>query len=76
MDTSVRVIDYIRDFGEYVQTEEGRISASAMLERFLFTPDMQYTPVEKLSGGGKETALSSECTDAGGQCAASGRAIQ
>ncbi len=53
MDTSVRVIDYIRDFGEYVQTEEGRISASAMLERFLFTPDMQYTPVEKLSGGEK-----------------------
>ena len=50
MDNSVRVIDYIKDFGEYVQTEEGKISASAMLERFLFTPEMQYTPVEKLSG--------------------------
>ena len=50
---SVRVIDYIKDFGEYVQTEEGKISASAMLERFLFTPEMQYTPVEKLSGGEK-----------------------
>lgn len=53
MDTGVRVIDYIKDFGEYVQTEEGKISASAMLERFLFTPEMQYTPVEKLSGGEK-----------------------
>ena len=53
MDNSVRVIDYIKDFGEYVQTEEGKISASAMLERFLFTPEMQYTPVEKLSGGEK-----------------------
>ena len=53
MDNSVRVSDYIKDFGEYVQTEEGKISASAMLERFLFTPEMQYTPVEKLSGGEK-----------------------
>lgn len=53
MDTNARVIDYIRDFGEYVQTEEGRLSASAMLERFLFTPEMQYTPVTKLSGGEK-----------------------
>ena len=53
MDNSVRVIDYIKDFEEYVQTEEGKISASAMLERFLFTPEMQYTPVEKLSGGEK-----------------------
>ena len=53
MDNSVRVIDYIKDFGEYVQTEEGKISASAMLELFLFTPEMQYTPVEKLSGGEK-----------------------
>ncbi len=51
MDTSQRVIDYIKDIAEYVQTSEGRISASQMLERFLFTPDMQYTPVAKLSGG-------------------------
>lgn len=53
MNTNARVIDYIKDFGEYVQTEEGRLSASAMLERFLFTPEMQYTPVSKLSGGEK-----------------------
>lgn len=48
-----RVIDYIKDIGEYVQTKEGRITASQMLERFLFTPDMQYTPISKLSGGEK-----------------------
>lgn len=53
MDTDQRVIDYIKDIAEYVQTKEGRISASQMLERFLFTPDMQYTPVSKLSGGEK-----------------------
>ena len=51
MDTDQRVIDYIKDIAEYVQTQEGRISASAMLERFLFTPDMQYTPISRLSGG-------------------------
>ncbi len=51
MDTNQRVIDYIKDIGEYVHTKEGRISASQMLERFLFTPDMQYTPIAKLSGG-------------------------
>nr|WP_317282229.1 ABC-F family ATP-binding cassette domain-containing protein [uncultured Sellimonas sp.] len=53
MDSGQRVIDYIKEIGEYVQTKEGRITASQMLERFLFTPDMQYTPIEKLSGGEK-----------------------
>lgn len=53
MESNQRVIDYIKDIAEYVQTKEGRISASQMLERFLFTPDMQYTPVSKLSGGEK-----------------------
>ena len=53
MDSNQRVIDYIKDIGEYVQTKEGRITASQMLERFLFTPDMQYTPISKLSGGEK-----------------------
>ena len=38
---------------KYVPTKEGRITASQMLERFLFDPAMQYTPVEKLSGGEK-----------------------
>ncbi|MCU6748575.1 ABC-F family ATP-binding cassette domain-containing protein [Faecalicatena acetigenes] len=53
MDTEQRVIDYIREVGEYLPTKEGRISASQMLERFLFNASMQYTPVSKLSGGEK-----------------------
>ncbi len=53
MDDDRRVIDYIRDVAEYIQTKEGQISASQMLERFLFSPDMQYTPVARLSGGEK-----------------------
>ena len=53
MDPSQRVIDYVKDIGEYFKTGEGRISASQMLERFLFTPDMQYAPIGKLSGGEK-----------------------
>lgn len=51
MDENQRVIDYVRDIAEYITTREGKISASAMLERFLFTPDMQYAPIGKLSGG-------------------------
>jgi ATP-binding cassette subfamily F protein uup len=50
-DSNQRVIDYIRDTAEYVVVPEGRISASKMLERFLFTSDMQYAPIGKLSGG-------------------------
>ena len=53
MDDSQRVIDYVKDIGEYIVTREGRISASQLLERFLFTPDMQYAPIGKLSGGEK-----------------------
>ncbi len=51
MDERQRVIDYIRDEAEYVQTSAGRISATKMLERFLFSPDMQYAPIAKISGG-------------------------
>jgi len=53
MDTNQRVIDYVKDIAEYIPTRDGRITASQMLERFLFTPDMQYAPVNKLSGGEK-----------------------
>lgn len=53
MDDGKRVIDYVKDIAEYIQTSEGRVSASAMLERFLFTPDMQYAPIGRLSGGEK-----------------------
>ena len=54
MDTSEKVIDYVKDIAEYIPTKDGRITASQMLERFLFTPDMQYAPIEKLSGGEKK----------------------
>lgn len=53
MDRNLRVIDYIREVAEYIPTKDGKISASMMLERFLFDSAMQYTPVEKLSGGEK-----------------------
>ena len=53
MDGKQRVIDYIRDVAEYIPTRDGKISASMMLERFLFDSAMQYTPVAKLSGGEK-----------------------
>lgn len=53
MDDSQRVIDYVKETAEYVLTKDGRITASQMLERFLFDPAMQYTPIGKLSGGEK-----------------------
>ena len=53
MDPSMRVIDFMRDIAEYVTTPEGRFSASQMLEQFLFPADVQYTPVNRLSGGEK-----------------------
>ena len=48
-----RVIDYVKDTAEYVRTADGLVSASAMLERFLFTAEQQYSPIGKLSGGEK-----------------------
>lgn len=53
MDPKMKVIDYIRNTAEYVRTEEGLVSASAMLERFLFLAEAQYSLIEKLSGGEK-----------------------
>ena len=53
MDGSVKVIDYIRGAAEYVKTKDGSISASQMLERFLFPSSVQYTVIDKLSGGEK-----------------------
>ena len=53
MDNNQRVIDYIKDVADYVPTKDGRITASQMLERFLFDGAMQYTPIGKLSGGEK-----------------------
>jgi len=53
MDPKDRVIDHVKNVAEYVRTEEGLVSASSMLEKFLFTPEQQYSPIEKLSGGEK-----------------------
>ncbi len=50
-DTNQRAIDYIRDVSDYVPTKDGKITASQMLERFLFDGNLQYTPIGKLSGG-------------------------
>ena len=52
-DENTKVIDYIKDIAEYIRTADGLISASAMLERFLFPPEKQYSPIGKLSGGEK-----------------------
>lgn len=51
MDYNMRVIDYIKEVGEFIPVEKGRISASQLLERFLFNAEMQYSPIGKLSGG-------------------------
>ncbi|OUL22680.1 multidrug ABC transporter ATP-binding protein [Nostoc sp. RF31YmG] len=49
-----RVIDYIKEEGEFVQIADGtKITASQMLERFLFPGNQQYAPIHKLSGGEK-----------------------
>ena len=54
MNTSQRVIDYIKDVAEYIPTKDGLISAAKLLEQFLFDSSMQYAPIEKLSGGEKK----------------------
>ena len=54
MNTSQRVIDYIKDVAEYIPTKDGLISASKLMEQFLFDSSMQYSPIEKLSGGEKK----------------------
>ena len=53
MDDSMKVIDYVKEAGEYIQTSDGRITASQMLERFLFEGAIQWSKIEKLSGGEK-----------------------
>ena len=53
LDEKSRVLDYIKETAEYIETVDGLVSATVMCERFLFTPDMQYAPISKLSGGEK-----------------------
>lgn len=54
MNPDQRVIDYVKDTAEYIQTVDGVISATVLLERFLFPPEKQYSPIGKLSGGEKK----------------------
>ncbi len=54
MDPNKRVLDYIRDTAEYVRTPEGSVSASVMLDRFLFPPAVQQQLIRSLSGGEKK----------------------
>lgn len=51
MDPKMRVIEYIRETADRIQTPDGTVTASQMLERFLFTPELQWNRIEKLSGG-------------------------
>lgn len=53
MDPNIKVIDYVKSVAEYIATSDGSITASQMLEKFLFTGAMQYSLIGKLSGGEK-----------------------
>lgn len=53
MDCSLTAIEYIKEAGEYIKTSDGRITASQLMERFLFDGTMQWSKIEKLSGGEK-----------------------
>ncbi len=53
-DADCRVLEYIKNVSDYIETADGtRITAAQMLERFLFPPELQWVPVNKLSGGEK-----------------------
>ncbi len=51
VDTSLRVIDYIKNIAEIIEIQDGKITAAQMLEKFLFTSDVQYNTIARLSGG-------------------------
>lgn len=51
MDEDMRAIDYVRGVAEYIPTNDGKITASALMERFLFDGTMQWSRIGKLSGG-------------------------
>ena len=49
----IKMIDYVKQFGEYVDTVDGKLSASQLLEQYLFSPSMQQQSIKRLSGGEK-----------------------
>lgn len=51
LSSDVTVLDYLKEYGEYLDTNEGKISASVLLENYHFSPNMQRTQVKRLSGG-------------------------
>lgn len=54
LNNDLRVIDFVKEGGEYIPTTDGnKITASTLCERFLFDGTMQYSKIEKLSGGEK-----------------------
>lgn len=57
LDENQRVIDYIESEAKFIKTKDGQISASLMLEKFLFKPSMQYSYIKKLSGGEKRRLI-------------------
>lgn len=50
---NIKMIDYLKSFGEYVETTNGKLSASQMLENYLFPPSIQQQQLSRLSGGEK-----------------------
>lgn len=51
MDISLKVIDYIKETAEYIDTVDGKLSAAQLLEKFLFPPELQWSVIGRLSGG-------------------------
>ncbi len=52
-DQNIKIIDYLKSFGEYIETSEGHLSASQLLEQYLFSPSLQQQRIANLSGGEK-----------------------
>ena len=53
LSSNIKILDYLKTFGEYMQTKDGTISASQLLENYMFSPAIQQMPVSILSGGEK-----------------------
>ena len=57
LNEEMRVIEYIKEAAEIIDTVDGKVTASQMLETFLFSPDEQWTPISRLSGGEKRRLM-------------------
>jgi len=57
LNEEMRVIEYIKEAAEIIDTVDGKVTASQMLETFLFPPDEQWTPISRLSGGEKRRLM-------------------